>query len=73
MPTPSTNQFGTYLPTKKVDFDQSLQPEFIDETKQKAQDMFDLRVHKKGLNYHGYDSKRMQQEHKEIDEAMAKH
>ena len=35
--------------------------------------MFDLRVHKKGLNYHGYDSKRMQQEHKEIDEAMAKH
>ena len=36
MPTPSTNQFGTYLPTKKVDFYQSLQPEFVDETKQKA-------------------------------------
>jgi hypothetical protein len=35
--------------------------------------MIDLRVHKKGLNYHGYDAKRMKKEKDEIEDAMAKH
>ena len=35
--------------------------------------MIDLRVHKKGLNYHGYDSKRQKKEDEEVNQAFEKH
>lgn len=56
--TPSTNLYGSYLPTKKIDFNESedlIKPKLVDESKQKNPQVFDLRVHKKGLNFHGYD------------------
>lgn len=75
--SPLSNQYGSYLSTKKVNFNHQstdgIEPTLVDETRQKNKDVIDLRVHKKGLNYHGYDSKKMKKENEEIDGALEKY
>lgn len=51
-PNATSNQIGSYLPTKKIEFNESedlIQPNFVNES-QKEKKIVDLTMIKKGLN-----------------------
>ena len=44
-----------------------IQPAFVNEEAQQRTKLVDLSVMKKGLNYHGYDEKKLKREHETIN------
>jgi len=57
------------LAAKQIVFDESkdlIQPAYVNEEAQKTK-LIDISVLKKGLNYHGYDEKKLKREHDTIN------
>jgi len=68
------------LSTKKVNFDtqnnkSAIELDFVDQEQQskRGSEMIDLRVHKKGLHFHGHDAKRIKKESEELQQQYEKH